>query len=75
MNVRDIRQMTDDALLNTVEDTREALFNLRFQKASGQLEDTNLLRFTRRNMARLLSVQRERQLAAQIAEEESNHAQ
>jgi large subunit ribosomal protein L29 len=72
MNVAEIRSMNDDALLDAIEDQRAALFNLRFQRAAGQLEDTNLIRYAKRDLARLLTVQHERELAAQVAEEESN---
>jgi large subunit ribosomal protein L29 len=74
MDIREIRQMADEQLLNAIEDRREELFNLRFQQESGQLEDTNLLRFARRDLARLLTVQRQRELAATIAEEGNQDA-
>jgi large subunit ribosomal protein L29 len=66
VNVREIRQLNDDALLDAIEDQREALFNLRFQNASGQLEDPNLIKAARHDLARLLTVKRERELAAQL---------
>lgn len=72
MQVGEIRQMSDDQLLDAVEDKREELLNLRFQKESGQMEDTNSLKFAKRDLARLLTVMRERELAAQIAEDEQN---
>jgi large subunit ribosomal protein L29 len=75
MDISDIRKLTDEQLLDALEDQREALFNLRFQKASGQMEDTNTLRFAKRNMARLLTVQRERELAAALTEGEQEHAE
>ena len=74
MDAREVRSMTDEEILNAIEDQREALFNLRFQKASGQMEDTNTLRYTKRDLARLLTIQRERALAAQLAEEENENA-
>ncbi len=49
MKIREIREMTDEEILNALEDQKEAMFNLRFQKASGQLEDTNAPRRTRRD--------------------------
>ena len=72
MDIRSIREMSDEALFDAIEDKREALFNLRFQMASGKLEDTNLLRYARRDMAQLLTIQRERKLAVQIAGEENS---
>jgi len=73
MDVRQIRQMTEDELLDSIEDKREELFNLRFQQTAGQLEDENGLRYAKRDLAQLLTVQRERELALQVAEEESDN--
>lgn len=64
MNIRDLRQLPDDRLLDELEDLKEALFNLRFQKSFGQLEDPNALRNAKRDVARILTVIRERQIAA-----------
>jgi large subunit ribosomal protein L29 len=65
MDIRDIRKLSDEKLNNEYEDQKEALFNLRFQKAAGQMEDTNALKRTRRHIARLLMVMSERERAAQ----------
>jgi large subunit ribosomal protein L29 len=65
MDIRDIRKLSDQKLRDEYEDQKEALFNLRFQKAAGQMEDTNVLKRTRRHIARLLMVMRERERAAQ----------
>lgn len=64
MDVKDLRKLPDEKLLDDLEDQREALFNLRFQKGFGQLEDPNALRRTKRDIARILTVIRERQIAA-----------
>jgi len=64
MDVQEIRQLPDDRLFNELEDLKESLFNLRFQKSYGQLEDPNALRRAKRDVARILTVLRERQLAA-----------
>jgi len=72
MDIREIRTMSNDDLFDSIIDQREILFNLRFQKEAGQLEDVNLLRYAKRDLAQLLTVQRERELAAQLAEEEEN---
>lgn len=66
----DIRAMADSEVLDAIEDKKEELFRLRFDKASGRLENTNLIRYARRDLARLKTVLRERQLAAELAEEE-----
>jgi large subunit ribosomal protein L29 len=75
MDAKDIRNLADAQLADAIEDKREELFNLRFQMASGQLEDTNLLRFAKRDMARLLTVQRERDLASVLAEKDSTNGE
>lgn len=63
MDVRELRQLADDRLFNELEDLKESMFNLRFQKSYGQLEDPNALRRTKRDVARILTVLRERQIA------------
>jgi large subunit ribosomal protein L29 len=70
MKVGEIREMADEQILDEIEDLKEAMFKLRLQQASGQLENTNTLRYTRRDIARCQTVLRERLLAAQIASEE-----
>jgi large subunit ribosomal protein L29 len=65
MDIRDIRKLSDEKLLDELEDLKEGLFNLRFQKAFGQLEDSNAIHRSKRDVARLLTVIRERQLGAQ----------
>jgi large subunit ribosomal protein L29 len=67
LDIREVRKLSDEALANEYEDQKEAMFNLRFQKAAGQLEDTNAMRRTRRHIARILTVMRERQIAAEKA--------
>lgn len=64
MNIQDLRQLPDERLLDELEDLKESLFNLRFQKSYGQLEDPNALRRAKRDVARILTVIRERQIAA-----------
>jgi large subunit ribosomal protein L29 len=65
MDIQDIRKLSDEKLLDELEDLKEGLFNLRFQKAFGQLEDSNSIQRAKRDVARLLTVIRERQLEAQ----------
>lgn len=65
MDVSEIRELNDEALVDALEDQREAMFNLRFQKAFGQLEDQNAIRLTRRTIARILTVMHERSLNTQ----------
>ncbi len=63
MDVQELRELADDRLFNELEDLKESLFNLRFQKSYGQLEDPNALRRAKRDVARILTILRERQLA------------
>lgn len=70
MDIRELRQLSDDQLFDAIEDKKVELFNLRFQRASGQLEDTNAIRYAKRDMARLYTVLRERELAVELTKEE-----
>ena len=70
----ELREMSDEDLLVALDDKKVEIFNLRFQKASGQLEDTNQLRYAKRELARLLTILRERELATLVTEEEANDA-
>jgi large subunit ribosomal protein L29 len=74
MKSREIREMTEEEILNSLEDQKEAMFNLRFQKASGQLEDGNAPRRVRRDVARLKTILREKQLAKEVAKKEGSNA-
>jgi large subunit ribosomal protein L29 len=56
-----LRELSDDELILRLKDTRRELFNLRFQHATGQLDDPHKLNATRREIARLLTMQAERQ--------------
>jgi large subunit ribosomal protein L29 len=63
MKTSEIRDMTDDELERALETAREAHFNLRFQHASGALERTSELAGRRREIAQLLTIAREREMA------------
>ena len=56
--------MTNDQLAERLVETRQELFNLRSQSATGALEDTTRLKRTRHEIARILTVQNERTLNA-----------
>jgi len=58
--VADIRGKTDDQLKDQLVDLRKEQFNLRFQKASGQLENVARVRAVRRDIARIETVAGER---------------
>ena len=61
MRARELRDLTDDALQEKLADTRQELFNLRFQAATGALDNSARLRLAKREIARILTVQRERE--------------
>lgn len=63
MKMKDIRALSDQELKSKIDDTREELMNLRFQLSMGNLTDFTRLRITRRLIARLLTVEKERQLS------------
>ena len=56
----DVRAKTDDELTQELGDLRKEVFNLRFQRASGQLENTARFRTVRRDIARIMTVLGER---------------
>ena len=60
----ELRELTDDALLTRLREGKEELFNLRFQVATGQLDNNRRLHTVRRDIARIYTVMRERELAA-----------
>ena len=60
MRARDLRDLTDDELDRKLADTRKELFNLRFQSATGALENSAHLRLAKREIARILTVQNQR---------------
>ncbi|PKB78162.1 MAG: 50S ribosomal protein L29 [SAR202 cluster bacterium Io17-Chloro-G9] len=64
MLIHDIRTLSDQQLLEELEKSQRELMNLRFRAATNQLPNTNLPRVTRKTIARLQSVIRERQSQA-----------
>jgi large subunit ribosomal protein L29 len=57
-----LRTKTDEELVEELRKAKEALFNLRFQAATGQLESHGGLKAVRRDIARIYTVMREREL-------------
>ncbi len=58
----DLRALADDELATRLREAKEELFNLRFQSATGQLDNTRRLQTVRRSIARIYTVLREREL-------------
>jgi large subunit ribosomal protein L29 len=61
LKAKDLRDLSDDELAQRLTETRQELFNLRFQAATGALENTARLALAKREIARILTVQNERQ--------------
>jgi large subunit ribosomal protein L29 len=66
MKVSEIRALSDVELRTRLNDAREELMNLRFQQATGELTDYTRLRYTRRTIARMLTVLNERERSASM---------
>ena len=64
MNAAELRELNDVELANRLREYREELFNLRFQNATGQLDNTTRLRDVRRDIARLQTLLRQREIEA-----------
>ncbi len=60
MNAADLRDLTDGQLLEEVQTARRELFGLRFQHATGELDNTAGLKAAKHDIARALTVARER---------------
>ena len=63
MRASDLRDLTDTELTEHIQTARRELFGLRFQHATGELDNTAGLRHAKREVARALTVARERQIA------------
>jgi large subunit ribosomal protein L29 len=61
----DLRELPVSELTERLENTREELFNLRFQLATGQLDNYRRVRLLRRDIARVKTVLREREMASE----------
>jgi large subunit ribosomal protein L29 len=64
----ELRELPDDELLVRIESAKEELFNLRFQLATGQLDNTARLKELRHDVARIATVLREREIDAELDE-------
>ncbi len=62
----ELRELPDDELYLRIESAKEELFNLRFQLATGQLDNTARLKELRHDVARLATVLREREIELEL---------
>ena len=68
----ELRELSDEELAVRVREAKEELFNLRFQMATGQLDNNRRLRAVRHDIARVYTVMRERELGLSAAPIEQN---
>jgi large subunit ribosomal protein L29 len=61
LRAKQLREMTDDELERVLSERRQELFNLRFQSATGALENPARLKLAKREIARILTVRVERE--------------
>ncbi len=66
---RELRDLTVEELESRLDESKQELFNLRFQMVTGQQDNSAMLRTTRREIARILTVLREKEIAAAEAAE------
>ena len=67
MQASEARALSVEELRKAIETARENLFNLRFQWATAQLRDHNVLKAARQDIARLETILRERELSEQVS--------
>jgi large subunit ribosomal protein L29 len=66
----ELRELGDDDLVSRLREAKEELFNLRFQVATGQLDNNRRLQTVRRDIARIYTIMRERELGLSVAPNE-----
>ena len=62
MKIKDIRNLSGDELNKKVSELKNELFNLRFQLATGQLDNPATIKSVKKDIARVKTIQREREL-------------
>jgi large subunit ribosomal protein L29 len=62
----ELRELPDEELLARIDAAKEELFNLRFQLATGQLDNPSRLRLVRHELARIATVMREREIETEL---------
>jgi large subunit ribosomal protein L29 len=63
VNIDEVRGLSHDELIKELEDLQRGMMNLRFRKATLQLQDSSEIKSTRRTIARIRTVLREREIA------------
>ncbi|GAA4138480.1 50S ribosomal protein L29 [Actinomadura keratinilytica] len=75
LTAEELRAEPQDELVKKLKEAKEELFNLRFQAATGQLESHGRLRTVKREIARIYTVMRERELGIVTVTEETESAE
>jgi len=70
----ELRELSDEDLVARAREAKAELFNLRFQMATGQLDNNRRLRTVRHDIARVYTVMRERELGLSVAPDEEGAA-
>jgi large subunit ribosomal protein L29 len=66
----EMRELNDEELVLRLRESKEELFNLRFQMATGQMDNNRRLRTVRHEIARIYTVMRERELGLSVSPDE-----
>ena len=69
-NTAELRELHDDELGSRLRESKEELFNLRFQMATGQLDNNRRLRTVKHDIARIYTILHERELGLSVAPED-----
>jgi len=69
MKASEIRKMSDKQLEEKLNDAQQEMMNLRFQFVMGQITDTSRFKVVRRDIARMMTVMHERELAEEVKDE------
>ena len=67
-DVQELRDLADEELIERLESDKEELFNLRFQLATGQIDNPMRIKQVRHEIARILTIVREREIENEAAE-------
>jgi large subunit ribosomal protein L29 len=71
-NASEMRELNDEELVLRLRESKEELFNLRFQMATGQMDNNRRLRMVRHDIARIYTVMRERELGLSVSPDEDS---
>jgi large subunit ribosomal protein L29 len=72
--VQELRDLGDEELIERLESLKEELFNLRFQLATGQLDNPMRIKQARHDVARILTILRDRDIEEELVELEAQTA-